>query len=328
VSLSFRAFFLITFLISVNLHAGSGCLVESRHNITLKRALERLEEIKQEEHRLGVSDREKTESMLHQKSGSVEKTGLSFVVYHGLAKSPRYTKRLAEALFESGNNVINVRLAKHAESQRSSLDRVKYEEWFRQADEFVGIASALGDRVVYVGHSTGGLLALYSVLMRSEGVAGVILLSTALELQNSVVWKVRTRWLGLSGYVLDFVKKANALLRGKSEVNLGDYQSSFAGHQVKMAAMKLLSLLEVRSRAAKTPEEDVLFNKPVLAIDTASDAVVVPVRNQEFVQGLNNGRHILVPDESAVSHSAILNPSRESESDRVFGGIFQFVNSL
>ncbi|MGH7620538.1 MAG: alpha/beta hydrolase, partial [Gemmatimonadaceae bacterium] len=92
------------------------------------------------------------------------------VLFHGFTNSPRQFAELADSLFASGDNVLVPRLPHHAERGKdvSALSRLTAAELCRTADQAVDIASGLGDSVVVLGLSVGGVMATWAGEHRRE----------------------------------------------------------------------------------------------------------------------------------------------------------------
>lgn len=85
------------------------------------------------------------------------------VLLHGLTASPRTWRDFARARYERGENVLVPRLPRHGHADRmtEALARLHAAELRAFGARMVDAASALGRRIVVVGHSMGGALALH-----------------------------------------------------------------------------------------------------------------------------------------------------------------------
>src|SRR5689334_8622903 len=84
-----------------------------------------------------------------------------YVLLHGFTDAPTQFATVGAHLFADGANVYIPRLPHHAEriSPLRAIGRVKSEELARFADSTTQIARGLGDTIVVVGLSAGGVLA-------------------------------------------------------------------------------------------------------------------------------------------------------------------------
>jgi carboxylesterase len=85
------------------------------------------------------------------------------VLLHGLTASPRTWRAFASVRHARGENVLVPRLPRHGHADRMSqtLAELSSAELAAQGRRIMDAAAALGDRVVLVGHSLGGSLALH-----------------------------------------------------------------------------------------------------------------------------------------------------------------------
>lgn len=93
------------------------------------------------------------------------RTPWSAVLFHGLSASPKQFDAIAAALFERGYNVFTPRLPRHGYLDRSSasLGAMRAEHLRAAASDAVSAGRELGERVLVVGFSLGGLLTAHLV---------------------------------------------------------------------------------------------------------------------------------------------------------------------
>ena len=80
-----------------------------------------------------------------------------------MSASPAQFERVARELFARGHNVFAPRLPRHghADPLSDALERLRAEDLYEAACEYVAIARELGKRVTVAGFSLGGLLAAW-----------------------------------------------------------------------------------------------------------------------------------------------------------------------
>jgi carboxylesterase len=112
-----------------------------------------------------------------------------FVLLHGLTSSPPQFAELGRLLHERGANVLIPRLPRHGQQDRLSniLEGLTKEELTGFATQTLVDARQWGDRVIVVGFSLGGLIALW--MAQHEMVERVIAIAPFL----GVVW-LPQRW--------------------------------------------------------------------------------------------------------------------------------------
>ncbi|HEY2953907.1 MAG TPA: alpha/beta fold hydrolase [Candidatus Eisenbacteria bacterium] len=92
------------------------------------------------------------------------------VFLHGLSNCPQQFRRLGELCFARGDNVLIVRLPGHglADRMTGSLARITAADLAAFADAMVDVGAGLGDRLVVVGLSAGGVAAGWAAQTRTE----------------------------------------------------------------------------------------------------------------------------------------------------------------
>lgn len=112
------------------------------------------------------------------------RTPRAFILFHGLANSPRQYGELAATLYAAGDNVFAPRLPQHAlrGGTAAYLRRLTAESLREVADAAIDLASGLGDTVVVLGFSLGGDMAAWTAQFRS--VDRVVIVSPALGLSH------------------------------------------------------------------------------------------------------------------------------------------------
>jgi len=113
------------------------------------------------------------------------RTRHAIVLFHGFTNSPRQFRRIAEVLYECGDNVFAPRLPDHGllDGAVHELANLTAEQMRDHADSVIDIAHGLGDSVIVVGLSLGGDLASWSAQFRAE-VTRAVAISPALGLAH------------------------------------------------------------------------------------------------------------------------------------------------
>ncbi|SLN48357.1 alpha/beta hydrolase [Roseisalinus antarcticus] len=111
------------------------------------------------------------------------RTALSVVYVHGFSASPEeirpVTDKVAEAL---GANLFFTRLNGHGQDG-PAMGRATFAAWRRDLDEAARIGAALGERVLWIGCSTGCTL-IADALMRGAPAAGAVFVSPNFRLAS------------------------------------------------------------------------------------------------------------------------------------------------
>ena len=102
--------------------------------------------------------------------------GLGIILIHGLLASPAELKGYAKQLVTQGYTVLGVRLKGHGTSPYD-LRQQTYEDWFASVKRGLKIITTYCDRIMLVGFSTGGTLALKLAAENRKQVVAVVAVS-------------------------------------------------------------------------------------------------------------------------------------------------------
>ncbi len=99
------------------------------------------------------------------------------VMLHGFTNCPQQFAAFAGRCHERGDNVVLARLPEHGMRDRRgpTLGRVTAEEMARATDEAVDLAAGMGDTVVVVGLSVGGVAAAWAGERRADVTRAVMI---------------------------------------------------------------------------------------------------------------------------------------------------------
>ena len=120
-----------------------------------------------------------------------QRTEYAVIYLHGFSATRQETAPLAEEIAAAlGANLFETRLAGHGHTERP-MHGVQAEEWLQDAVEALSIGARIGDKIVVVGTSTGGTLALAMADHESAAaVTDIVLLSPNLQPADR-----RSNWL-------------------------------------------------------------------------------------------------------------------------------------
>lgn len=104
------------------------------------------------------------------------------VLIHGLWRGTDTFEETAKRLARQGLAVIVVTLPGHA-SQWEKGNNAHAEDWIEETRRAIRLASALGDKVIVGGHSTGGMLSVLATLDKRNKVDGLALFEPAIRVQ-------------------------------------------------------------------------------------------------------------------------------------------------
>lgn len=109
---------------------------------------------------------------------------------HGFTANPSEMRWLGQHLAAQGHTVCGVRLAGHGTHPRD-MARARWRDWFASAQDGVHLLRGMCARVVVVGHSMGGLLALL-LAAQTDGVDALSVLASPIDFPERLD---QTRWL-------------------------------------------------------------------------------------------------------------------------------------
>ena len=114
-----------------------------------------------------------------------ERTPLAIIYLHGYTATRQEVAPLCEQLAASlGANLYHTRLHGHG-LEPEALGAASGEDWLRDAAEALAIGRTLGERVIVIGTSTGGTLALWLAQQKNaESIAALLLISPNLGPRN------------------------------------------------------------------------------------------------------------------------------------------------
>lgn len=197
------------------------------------------------------------------REGQEIKTERVFVIIHGLYNSSYDTLDLQNLILQKYHqNTVAIRLASHYEKVPENLNLVKSQDWLDQLNELRPLLHKLGQNLVFIGHSAGGLLALISAMEQPEFVESLILFAPALQISNQ------------------------SLRAAKAGVRLGTgFYGTSGRYYSPFAAMELHHLGSDFLQSLKEPNQLVLSSK-LLVIDTAKDIAVNYDQNLKIAETL------------------------------------------
>ena len=127
-----------------------------------------------------------------------------YVLLHGLSNCPRQYVEFAPLLFEQGANVLIPRMPRHGNVDMSGreLAELMPEELCRFGDDVIDVACGLGESVIVLGLSGGGVLASWIAQVRSD-VDRVVMVAPSFGVlphipvvnepfNNAAIWLVET----------------------------------------------------------------------------------------------------------------------------------------
>lgn len=193
---------------------------------------------------------------------SKRKTPYALLYLHGFSASQEEgnpVHRHIAAKF--GCNLYLSRLAEHGIDTADPLINMTADNLWESAKQAYAIARQLGDKVIIMGTSTGGTLALQLAAAYPE-IAGLVLYSPNIAINDPNAWILNNHW-GLQ--IARLVKKSNV---NTAKNNTAIYKQYWNQQYRLEAAVQLQELLET----AMTPETFSLVKQPALILCYYRDA--------------------------------------------------------
>jgi pimeloyl-ACP methyl ester carboxylesterase len=214
------------------------------------------------------------------------------VSMHGLYGSQSQFREIYSQLEGYNINLIKMTLAGHG-AHKSLAPNIKYQEWQDEISAILNIARKLGKKVIIMGQSTGGLLAVDSHFRNPELSDGLILIEPALDVDlditagacllgslvedtSEVAWIADLFVPSLSGSA----RSGDSPAIGCEVVGLAEELEELAREEFEMT---LYSQYDVFKRLGRS------FQIPVLMINNVSDEIVNQQINRSFAAGLPYG---------------------------------------
>ena len=220
------------------------------------------------------------------------KTKYSVLIISGLFQSPITMQGLAKHFAEQKFNVINMRLAGHYEQDDTVLSSsIQWTDWKHQAREAFSLAQELGEKVIVVGHSTGGLLLTWLTLEEPEKVGGIALFSPAFAI-NPV--SLASAWAS-KAFSLNYRFKDR-------------FVAGHAGLEVDKMAQEFQNLLSSDPEAAER-----LKHIPIWMANTAVDMIIDVPASERVIRQLTLETaaprvHFEISSCELVLHDRIVSP--------------------
>ena len=215
---------------------------------------------------------------MHRPSRREQDRAETMVIFiHGFMGSPDHFSDLAEIVYEKGCSAMSILLPGHGAGMREFV-RVGMDDWERHVRNEIERVDGRYKKIILVGHSMGGLLALGASLAESR-VAGVLTIATPLKINRKALYlKIRL----LTSPQLKEARRA--YLRATS---IG--RSAFWHYLVLIRSV--LSLLRLMRQTRRRLSE---VTVPVTLVYSKSDETVDYRSAKIFEEGLSNSERAVV----------------------------------
>jgi pimeloyl-ACP methyl ester carboxylesterase len=222
------------------------------------------------------------------------------ILMHGMFEDGRQLAPEAAWLTKHGIPVLNVVLAGHGLTNEFA-NEVTSQDWIEEAERAMRLARAMGDRVILVGHSTGGALSAYLGIKYPDSVAAAILVEPAIRVSTLVQTGACVSQHGIKN-VADYPALLKVYGVDSKELHNRIIAPS-AGcevREIRSAALALLSRNLLQDSDKDTIDErwghdefdqsralGRAFRAPLLLFNNKHDIVVDPEQNEAFAEGVS-----------------------------------------
>jgi len=230
------------------------------------------------------------------------------LLIHGFTGTPKEMRFLGEHLAGAGCTVLGVRLFAHATRQEDML-RARWRDWVASAEDGLHLLGEACDRVVVMGLSMGGILAL--LLAAEHAVSGVVALSTPYDSPDP-----RLRLRPLAAFLTLFWRFAR---KGPPDW----HDPTVAADHLEYPLAPVRGGVELYDILAELRRRLPTVTCPALVIHSRGDLTVRGSSAEAIVAHMGSGDKKLVWVENS-GHVV----TRDAERERVFAEVLSFVRGL
>jgi esterase/lipase len=245
------------------------------------------------------------------------RTAYAVVNLHGFSATRQETAPLAEHVATAlGANLFETRLSGHGHTKQP-MHEVRAEDWLADAAEALAIGARLGDRIVVIGTSTGGTLALaMSNHPAAETVSDIVLISPNIQPGDAnAAWRTRPAGPLFARLVAGDTRSWTAYNEQQAR-----YWSTSYPIEAAIEVMRLVDLMNARL--------PMRLEQNLLVLLSPRDTVVSPEATRQAYEQIDAPRKTLIEIEDAgdpsnhVLAGDILSPD---STDEVAAMIVDFV---
>jgi carboxylesterase len=210
--------------------------------------------------------------------GSGPRAGVGVVVVHGFTANALSTRPLGQRLAAAGYSVEVPLLPGHGTSARD-LARTRYSDWYGTAALAVETLARGCDRVIVVGHSMGGTIALDLAASGTDPLAGVVTINALVLGRDELL----ARLAPYLQHVVPFVPRDAAGMPTDDIAKPGVSEESYRWVSARAAQSLIEQLPRVRSALASV-------TCPALVVVSSEDHTVDPRNSAAIVEGLGSSQ--------------------------------------
>jgi len=239
--------------------------------------------------------------------GTGARGAVGVVVVHGFTANPIGTRPLGMRLAAAGYSVEVPRLPGHGTSVRD-LARTRYDDWRGTVDNALSTLGRGCDRLVLIGHSMGGSIALDLAGGGPHALTGIVTIN-ALVLDRT---EVLARLAPLLQHVVPFVPRDAAGLPSDDIARPGVDEHAYAWVSARAAQSFIRELPRIRAGLAHV-------TCPALVVTSPEDHTVDPANGDAIADAMTAAARVERFATDRSYHVPQLDYDAEVLEDRVLG---------
>jgi len=237
--------------------------------------------------------------------GHGERGAVGVVVVHGFTANPTGTRPLGLRLASEGYSVEVPRLPGHGTSARD-LARTRYSDWRMTVRNAVVALERGCDRIVIVGHSMGGSIALDLAGSGDHPFSGVVTINSLVLDRTEVL----ARLAPLLQHVVPFVPRDAAGMPTDDLAKPGVDENAYAWVSARAAQSYIAELARIRGVLDR-------IACPVLVVTSPEDHTVDPANGDAIAGGLTGSPLVERFATRRSFHVPLMDYDAEALEDRI-----------
>ena len=246
-----------------------------------------------------------------------QKTPFAIVYLHGFSASQEEGNPVHQQIAKQfGCNLYLARLSEHGIDTSDALINMTAESLFESAKEAYAIGKQLGEKVILMGTSTGGTLALQLAAMYPE-IAGLVLYSPNIAIKDPNAWLLNNPW-GLQ--IARMVKGSKYMGVQKDHPLYQQYWNTKYRLEATVQLEELLETTMTKENFAKVKQPLLVLyyykneqeQDPVVSVDAMKKMfaeVGTEEKNKKMIPVPKTGNHVIA---SPIQSKDILSVEKET----------------
>lgn len=246
-----------------------------------------------------------------------QKTPYAIVYLHGFSASQEEGNPVHQNIAKQfGCNLYLARLSEHGIDTTDALINMTAETLFESAKEAYAIGKQLGEKVILMGTSTGGTLALQLAAMYPE-IAGLVLYSPNIAIKDPNAWLLNNPW-GLQ--IARLVKGSNYMGVTKDNPLYPQYWNTQYRLEATVQLEELLETTMTKENFAKVNQPLLVLyyfkneqeQDPVVSVDAMKEMfaqVNTAAEKKRMIPVPNSGNHVMA---SPIQSKDIISVEKET----------------